>query len=144
MGEEEKSESGNNDFKTTPETPIPFSSLHGINKLDANVLHRMRKDGVDFDLTLPQPEPEVDMETVADVDIEYEKSKSSDCPYWPSEEAFINSFNLEHLEGPELEKVKALLISFKHVLQYRLPRTVQKGRYSYPADEDYEKTTLTS
>ena len=54
----------------------------------------MRKVGVDFDLSLPQPTPEVDMEMVEDVDIEHEKSKSHNCPFWPSEEEFINSFNI--------------------------------------------------
>ena len=75
----------------------------------------MRKDGLDFDLSLPQPTPEVDMEMVENVDIEHEKSKSKNCPFWPSEEEFINSFNLNHLEGEELEKVKILLLSFKHI-----------------------------
>ena len=34
-GEEDESEIENNDFKTTPEPQLPFSSLHRINKLDA-------------------------------------------------------------------------------------------------------------
>ena len=74
----------------------------------------MHKDGINMDLSLPQPIPEVDMEMVSDVDIEYEKTKAKTCPYWPSEEEFINSFNLEHLEGEELGRVKTLLLSFKH------------------------------
>ena len=127
-GEEDESEIENNDFKTTPEPQLPFSSLHRINKLDANILHRMRKDGANFDLSLPQPLPEVDMEMVEDVDIEFEKTKSKTCPYWPSEEKFINSFNLKHLQGAELERVKTLLLSFKHTFYNSdFPEQFKKG-----------------
>ena len=81
-----------------------------------------------MDLSLLQPIPEVDMEMVSDVDIEFEKTKAETCPYWPSKEVFLNSFNLEHLAGEELKRVRSLLLCFRHTFYNSdFPEQFKKG-----------------
>ena len=94
---------------------VPFSTLINRPKVSNEELEKCRKDGIIFDLPLDQKPPQVEVPELENFDIESERQKAESCPYWTDKSAFIEQFNLSHMDQSVRLRIEDLLWEWKHV-----------------------------
>ena len=97
------------------DTPVKFSSLMDVGKVDSATLEKCRKDGIKFDLELDMVAPQIILDKTKKIKIKEEMEKSESCEYWKEKSHFLNQFELSNVDENQLPKLQNLLWAFRHI-----------------------------
>ena len=111
-GQTEQDESATTSAPASNDEPLRFSTICGKGKASDEELDQFYTHGMNFDLEREVTKAKVNVDSV-DVDVETERKRGMTCPYWPSKDAFIKLFSLDHIDSSELVEVQDLLWDFR-------------------------------
>ena len=94
-------------------TPVPLSTLKGLNRPSEELMQQFYENGVMMDMTTDKNIPVIEVDS-SEIDIEAEMKKSEDCPYWTDKTEYLSAFDLSEFTDDELPHAKNLLWNFRH------------------------------